>query len=482
MKYKGLRSIAVNASFLFGAQGIRVLVRGIYAIILARFLGPELYGLFNYGLGWYLVFLPFTVLGIGTLLVREIGRDRKAGAEMVARTLALRIGLIAVTALVCGIGSWVLEGAEEIRWLLLIFTVAMVGRSLATWANSIYTAYEKTKYEFSQESTFRVLEVIVGTVALIQGANILIVATIHALTWWLQALRGVWLVHRRLTVLRLHWDWRPLRRLLFQAAPLGLVALSFNWLLQGPIILFRHIEGATSDLGQLALTLQAFFMLIAAPGSIGRASLPVLSRTVLRQDGKDEMYLQGMLRAGLLLGATVGLAGFAFGPLAVEWVFGSTYNKTGILLGPALWMLVPLTCATAANQVLLAHWRIKSAILAACFGALALTLVFPVFANRLGTLGALLATGSGFGAWALLGIIACSTFMNINWGRSLLRPGVAVILGLTTYLLLQEHSRWAAFGVSVSVLFGAAFALRTLSNSECSAIIDFARQFQHRRQ
>jgi O-antigen/teichoic acid export membrane protein len=41
-----------------------MIVRGVYAMALVRFLGPEQYGLFAYALGWYMAFVPFTSLGL----------------------------------------------------------------------------------------------------------------------------------------------------------------------------------------------------------------------------------------------------------------------------------------------------------------------------------------------------------------------------------------------------------------------------------
>jgi len=47
---QGNLSVVRNAAFLFGNHALSVLVRGLYVVVVARALGPQAYGEFNYGL------------------------------------------------------------------------------------------------------------------------------------------------------------------------------------------------------------------------------------------------------------------------------------------------------------------------------------------------------------------------------------------------------------------------------------------------
>ena len=59
---RGVSSIAKNTFYLLGGRWLTTLIQGAYAIVLARMLGPELYGLYNYGLSWYMAFILFASL------------------------------------------------------------------------------------------------------------------------------------------------------------------------------------------------------------------------------------------------------------------------------------------------------------------------------------------------------------------------------------------------------------------------------------
>ena len=119
MELRGLKSILKNASFLLGGRLITIISRGIYAIVLARTLGPEIYGLFNYAMSWYLVFLPLVVLGLEEYLSREIGKNRQKGERIVSTSYSLRLILMFSVAIICAITGWFVEDNENIKILLL---------------------------------------------------------------------------------------------------------------------------------------------------------------------------------------------------------------------------------------------------------------------------------------------------------------------------------------------------------------------------
>ena len=80
----------------------------VYVVLLAKILGADLYGLFNYGLSWYLVFIPLSALGIDVIIVRGIGRDRDRASRLVGQTLALRsISCTSVALLSFLVGFWI---------------------------------------------------------------------------------------------------------------------------------------------------------------------------------------------------------------------------------------------------------------------------------------------------------------------------------------------------------------------------------------
>lgn len=470
MRHAGARSILRNTAFLLGAQTVTSVTRGGYAVFLASFLGPEIYGLFNYGVSWYLAFLPLCHFGLPAIVSRAIGRDPQHGRTLIGQVLRLRMLATACTAVLClGLGWWT-ESSTQVRWLLFLFSLALAGRSIALLANGVFAAYEATRHTLRLEATFRLMEVTVGTLVLVSGGGLLAAATVHAAAWWGQGLVGLLVVRRHFEPVRTGWSRGAMLALLATGLPLGISEVLHAWLLQGPLVLFRHINGAGDALGYLALATQAFHILATVNWAVGSAGLPVLSRTVFRGDGKELLFVEVMLRVGLLFGSVAGLTALALGPALVALLFGPRYAETGTLLGLALWLLIPAAWTSALAHPLFAQGRVWAQVASSAAGAIMLTASMPVLATRFGARGALVATGLGFVTSAACLLLFFLRTNSINLGQALLRPLVSVALSLGTYLALRPAGPVLALSTALVVLAGGTLLLRVFSPEERSAL------------
>lgn len=469
----GVASIARNAGYLLGSQSIVRLFRSVYAIVLARYLGPELYGLFNYGLSWYLAFLPLTGFGLAVILIREVGRNRSQGTQVVAATSTIRILLTIVVAAACGVTGWFSEGVPEARKLILIFSIGLIGRSIAMWTEQLFTAYEINKYSFLQQTIFRPLEVVLGSVFLLYGGSLIAVAMIHVISWWGQALSGLVLARQRLVAVKMDFTWHKLKHVLSQGIPIGIGVVMVSWLQEGPVVLFRHTLGFGDSLGQLALAMQAFLILCAAPMAVSAASLPVLSRAAARNDGKDRMFAEVMLKGSFILGSAAGLAGIGLGPWFVDMIFGARYAEAGRLLGLSMWLLIPWGCGSAIWRMYLARGRFFLPTVCAGTGALVLSASIRWFVGNLDTTGAVIAAGAGMGVWSIGLIIMLATSGELNVSRAILRPGAAVLLAIAVFFALDGVQALLSLCASWLVLFGGTFCFGVLAPEERSALLKF---------
>ena len=463
---KGVASIAKNAGYLLGTSALNTGVRFFYVIALAHYLGPELYGLLGYGMSWYLAFLSITGLGIFTILSREIGRNRSSGAWITSVTLTLRIFATIIAAVACGIFGWLLESKPEVRILLIVFSIALVGRSLAMWTQAVFTAYEVNQYTFRLQAIFRTFEVLVGVGLLIVGQGALAVAIVHAISWWFQALGGLLLAQRRLVAIKLNKSWLDLKYIVSRGILIGLGVVTAGWLLRGPLVLFRHFGGSENSLGQLALAMQCLAIVTSVPAAAGMASLPVLSRSVVRRDGKELLYTETAIRIALIFGTLAGLAGLGAGSQVVGLIFGSRYLEAGYLLGLVMWLLIPFSCAITINRVYFARGEFFFPTICSGVGALVMTLIMPGLVAAMNTSGALLATGAGMAVWALSLIWVFARTGDLNLRQAILRPVAIILLSLGVFLALESISSWLALLASWMALFCATLQFGGITEHE----------------
>lgn len=463
---KAITAIAGNVVYLIGGNWLNFAVRFVYAIVLAYFLGPEKYGILNYGIAWYLAFMPLTGLGLGIILSREVGRDRTRGREVVSQTFALRLLAGVIAAAACSVGGWQIETESELKILLLLFSLALLGRSLYTWVQSVFVAHEKMRYPFQLQAVCRPLEVVLGIVVLLAGGGILCLAIVQVFSWWLQALWGIFLFRRFNVKINLNFARSGLLPIFFQGLPIMICAILLTWLYQGPVVMFRHLDGGMDSLGQLALTMQIFMVFVLLPIAVNTVIMPVLSRAAERMDGKDVFYMSFTIRITMVLGAALAIGALGIGPWLVETVFGTRFAMAGHLVGAVMWLVIPGTCAGAILRVLYARGHFLPPVAAAGIGAAALTGTMPFFVTTHGALGAIIAAGIGMGVCAISMFFLFAMTNTFDWRKMVLKPGILVLTSSIVYWLLKPAGVWLSLPVSWCILLSGALLLRVITPEE----------------
>ncbi len=457
----GVKSILRNTAYLLGSRACVFVSKALYAVALARLLGPEQYGVLSYLLAWYLTFVPLGTLGLGPWMSREVGLDRSRGHHVVGQMLGLRGLLSIVAAVVAAIAGVLTENDVERMWLIVIMSTAILGRGLALWAEHTFTAYEQSRFTLQQEGIFRVSEATIGTAVLIAGGGLLGAVVVHIAVWLVQGVRGFWLVRKHVVRVQLEGSWSDYRRLLRIGFPLGLASLLLVWFPQGPLILYRHLAPGAKELGELALLIQVFVILSTVPTLVAAASLPVLSRAAGRRDGRDSLYADVGLRVSAIVAVVGASLGSAYGPVVVRALFGTKYQGTEALIGPSMLLLLPWTWGTLAWYVNLARGRVWSSVGWMLAGAVILVVSIAPLSRNLGIEGVLIAMGAGLSTWAVgqVASMVARTDRNLlaSAGSALATTGGALLLAML--VPADAPVSPAAVGLVAFVVLGAALSL-----------------------
>lgn len=93
-------ALAKNTSWLIGAKVYQIAVNLIVSVLTARYLGPGNYGLVGYAASLAALFTSFCTLGLNSILVNELIRNRETEGAILGSAIGLRLlssGLSVVT-------------------------------------------------------------------------------------------------------------------------------------------------------------------------------------------------------------------------------------------------------------------------------------------------------------------------------------------------------------------------------------------------
>ena len=472
----GINSIAKNAFYLVGSQWVNIALRFCYVLFLARWLGPELYGIFNYTLSWYLVILPLAGLGLGVILGHEIPRNPDRQSDVLSGTFSLRVISSITCAMICAISGLILEKNPEARILLLVFSSALMGRSIATWTSSVFTAYEASQYAFMFRSLFRTMELIFSIVFIFFGGGVLGLSIIHALSWWLEGILSILWIKKSFSPMKFRVKEKELKSYFNRGLVLGIFSLSSTFILQGPLVLYRHISGLGEHLGQLALAMQALTLIASLPGFLTAGALPALSRSILRGDGKAQFFTESMIRITIIAGTALGLSGLASFPWIIETLFGPSYGEAGMLLGRILWLFIPLAVGTMITSIFQARGEYAVPTLFSLTGAAILLLAIYPMTSLAGQSGVIGAMGIALFIESAGLVKAAQRSGQLNIRAAFFKPLLTALAASLAFFMLRD-SLFVSLLAGLAVLSAGTVLLRIVSPGEVSAIRHILKSF-----
>ena len=172
-----LRKIISNIGWLFADRILRMGVGLIVTAWVARYLGPEDFGLFNYASAFVALFGVLATLGLNQIVVRDIVRDPSKQDETLGTTFLLKLSGAILTVLVT---SGVISLVRPNDQLTLAIVAIVAGVTIFDSFNTIdfwFQALVKSKYTVIAKNTAFIL------VTLLRITLISIKASVVAFAW-----------------------------------------------------------------------------------------------------------------------------------------------------------------------------------------------------------------------------------------------------------------------------------------------------------
>ncbi len=320
-----------NAFWLMLDQMIRMGLGLMVGVWLARYLGPEQYGLLSYALAVVGTVTALTSLGFNAVVVRELARDPVAGRAWLGAAFFLKSTGAALGFLAC-LGVAASQGAGgALRPLIVIVALGM-----------FFQVFDLVDLIFQAEGAARVSGWIRIGAALVANAVKACLLLAHASVYLLAA-AGVlelalcaagwlgaayWRGHDRSD---LAWQWGPVVRLLAESWPLAVSGLAIAAQAYADQLVIGHFLGG-AELGQYAAATRLVVALGFLPMIAYTVALPEITRAHRDDSALYHRRLFDLYRtmSVLFVGTTVVLLGA--GTIGARWLLGAQYVEAAGLL------------------------------------------------------------------------------------------------------------------------------------------------------
>lgn len=124
----------------------------LVGIFIARYLGPEQYGLMSYVTSYVALFQVLAYFGMDQIEIREESKTPEEKNKIIGTAFTLKIGFAIITMLLVAITAWIFEADSFTKWMIILYSVSMMANSFGVIRN-YFTSLVWNEYIVKTEIT-----------------------------------------------------------------------------------------------------------------------------------------------------------------------------------------------------------------------------------------------------------------------------------------------------------------------------------------
>jgi O-antigen/teichoic acid export membrane protein len=359
MRLTTVGRVARNSIALTAALMIKRSTHFVLYILIARYLGVEVFGQFSLAYSLFLIFEVPARFGLPNLMVREVAKKK----DEFDKYLINGHLIVFLATLVC-LGLWALlihlmGYSPEVIKASYLFGLALIPMVMCKICESIFRAYERMQFIVYSFALANVFKLILAWILLWRGYGLYSIIVVIVVIQWLMWLLEWYFIY--LFFARPSWriDWTFGRNLVRGALTFLGVSIFTDLFIRMNIIILAKMRGEVS-VGLYNAGFQITFLFMVISLSLASAVYPVLSRTYADNIVRFKQYAERSIELLLSLAFPLTIC-FFFLADSILLIFRPEFIEAAPILRALGFMLIPLSFDRILGGVLLAsgHQRVN---------------------------------------------------------------------------------------------------------------------------
>jgi len=389
---QNLKKIAANIGWLSIDRIVRLGVGLIVGVWVARYLGPEQYGLFSYALAFAGLFGVLSTLGLDQIVIRDIVQNPANKDKIIGTAFVLRMagGILATGAAL--IIMFIMRPGETLTLALVgIVAASMIFQSFDV-IDFLFQAKVQSKYTVYAKNGAFLIMALVKVVLILTYAPLIAFALAGFAEITLGSCGLIVFYQRRVAHLR---DWRvsfaQAKELLHVSWPLILSGLAITIYMKIDQVMLGNMVGE-AEVGIYAAAVRISEVWYFIPMIITSSIYPSLAK--LFQESEERFYdklkqVMGYFFWGTLL---ISLIISAFSKQIIEILYGTAYARASGVLSIHIYAGIITSMGVVFSQKFILDGTTKISFYGTVVGALANVILNLWLLPLYGAYGAAIAT------------------------------------------------------------------------------------------
>jgi O-antigen/teichoic acid export membrane protein len=388
--HPGFRKYFFNTSWVLTDKLVRLIAALFVGAFVARYLGPDQYGLLNYVISIVSIFGIFASLGLDQIVTRQLIRDSSNKDLIIGTAFLLRVtGAIAV--LTCLHLIIVATSVDHVTATLLYIIGAVSLFESFLVMDYYFQSQVLSKYTAWSQLTALILASIARVFLVLNRSPLWLFALTYLLDFVIVAFGLLYFYSQKYNLFKWRFSLAKAKELLFLSWPIIVATLTVNLYMKIDQVIINWMLGNSSN-GIYGVAVRLTEVWYFVPMVICNSLFPSLVNS--QQVGEDfylsrmQMLLDLMVAIAIAIAIpTTFLSGFI-----IELLFGSAYAEAGPILSIYIWSGVFVFLGVA-NQKWIINENMQRFQMVNMFIALMINVVLNYFLiKKMGLVGSALAT------------------------------------------------------------------------------------------
>lgn len=327
-----LQAVLGNWGWLFADKMLRILVGLFISVWIARYLGPEQFGHWNYAIAFSALFSAFASLGLDSIVVRDLVRQPDDKDTILGSAFVLKLagGIIALAVSIIAM-VFVRDGDPNTLLLVFIASAGYVFQAMGV-IDFFFQAEVKSKYTVIASNCAFLITACLKIGLLIGSAPLLAFALVGLAEIVLTSgfLVAAYVLNHG-SIRKWQYNRQVACRMLSDSWPLIFASIAI--LVQARIdqVMLGNMVG-NNEVGQYSAAMRLIEMFAFIPMIVSSTLAPYIARAKLENEGHYQKRLTDFYRLMFIAFLFVAVPIYFLGEWVVTLLYGTGYQRAGWLL------------------------------------------------------------------------------------------------------------------------------------------------------
>ena len=387
----GLKRYFANTSWLMGHRVLSMVVALFVGVYVARYLGPERFGLLSYAGSFVGLFMALATLGLDDIMVRELVKTPKRRYELLGTAFCLKAG--GAILMWIGIAAAVPFTHNDTQTNILIAIIALAAIFQAFNVIDLnYQAEVKSKYVVYAQLVSLVVSSITKLIFIWISAPLVWFACVFLLDAVVLAI-GLTAIYLQTTGKVWYWKcrWQNAKELLRDSWPLILSGMVISIYMKIDQVMIKEMLGA-EQVGHYAAAVRLSEAWYFVPMTLTSSVFPAIINAKKQSEELYYQRLQKLYDLMVWLAVAIALPTTFLAPWVIRVLYGEAFLPAAGVLSIHIWAGVFVFLGVAVGKWFLSENLQFIAMICATIGAMINVLLNFILGEKYGIVGYAYAT------------------------------------------------------------------------------------------